>query len=259
MSARARTQAGDVIEIRTPRGLAYAQATHEDRAWGWVLRILPGFYAERPRDLRSLVSTQHRYVTFFPLTQAVTRRIVEIIGREDVPGAARMFPMFRVAGLPDPKTGEIRDWSLWDGKRERDVARLTAEQRQLPILEVVNDTLLIERLVSDWTPEQEGLARAALPRTERVPPRMDVVHYLYFDTSEAGEAAAVGLRRDGLDAELGPASSSGSWLLRVAQVASTNDDVPRVRERLEAMAEELGARYDGWELKHGDAPSSSTW
>ena len=51
---RSRPKIGDVIEIATPKGFAYAQFTHDHPMGGEVLRILPGLYASRPNDLASL-------------------------------------------------------------------------------------------------------------------------------------------------------------------------------------------------------------
>ena len=42
---------GDVVEITTPNGLAYAQLTHDHPEHGAVLRILPGLYESRPGRL----------------------------------------------------------------------------------------------------------------------------------------------------------------------------------------------------------------
>jgi hypothetical protein len=58
---RVRPQIGDVIEIPTPRELAYAQYTQEHREpprHGSLLRVLPGLYGRRPDDLRTLVEQE---------------------------------------------------------------------------------------------------------------------------------------------------------------------------------------------------------
>jgi hypothetical protein len=48
---------GDVIEIPTDRGLAYAQYTHEAKGfYESLIRVLLGLFASRPSDLRSLVN-----------------------------------------------------------------------------------------------------------------------------------------------------------------------------------------------------------
>lgn len=62
---------GDIVEIRTPRGLAYAQYTHEPPQFGSLIRVLPGLYESRPSDPARLAREQHLWVTFLgiiPLT-----------------------------------------------------------------------------------------------------------------------------------------------------------------------------------------------
>lgn len=47
---RTKKRIGDVIEIRTSKGLAYVQYTHEyskPPKWGSLVRILQGFYEKR--------------------------------------------------------------------------------------------------------------------------------------------------------------------------------------------------------------------
>ena len=142
---------GDVVEIPTKKGLAYAQYTHKNAQWGALIRVLPGFHAARPPDLGPVVAGPERFVTFFPLQQAINRGIFEIVGQAEVPPAARPFPLFRVAGFVD-REGRVHDWYLWDGGQDRKIGKLTDEQRKLPILAVWNDTWLVEAIEEGWTP-----------------------------------------------------------------------------------------------------------
>lgn len=142
---------GDVIEIPTVKGLAYAQLSHNVKQWGSLLRILPGFHAARPEGFSDLVGQQERFVVFFPLQAAVNRKIFEVVGHEEVPKRSRPLPLFREAGFID-REGRVHDWSLWDGETSRKIGRLDAETRKLPMLEVWNDTLLIQRIEEGWTP-----------------------------------------------------------------------------------------------------------
>ena len=150
----ARVRIGDIVEITTKRGLAYAQYTHRHRRYGALLRVLEGLCEERPGSFRGLAGGKMRFHTFFPLQAAVNRGIVAIVGNESVPDHAKDFPVFR-AGVVDPRTGRVGVWWLWDGKNEWRVGELTSEQRKMPIRGVVNDTILIERIESGWTPETD--------------------------------------------------------------------------------------------------------
>ena len=136
---------GDIIEIRTSRGLAYAQYTHEHSTpprYGSLLRILPGFYDTRPKTFDVLVQQPYLFMAFFPLNAAIRQGIVERVAHVPVPPDLKEFPIFR-CGMTNPATGKIHDWWLWDGKREWRVGTLTEEQKKLPTCHIVNDTMLI--------------------------------------------------------------------------------------------------------------------
>ncbi len=144
---------GDVVEIPTKRGLAYAQYTHKHEKpprFGALLRILPGFFESRPKDINRLVHQKELFLVFFPLQAAINRGIFRIVGREALPTDAEAFPVFR-CGNTNPKTGHIETWWLWDGERSRKVGHLTEEQMKLPVRHLVNDTLLI-RWIEDGVP-----------------------------------------------------------------------------------------------------------
>ena len=121
-----------------------------------MIRILPGFFEERPPDLCELVKEKEKFVTFFPLQAAVNRKIFEVVENCDVPQSAKQFPLFRAAGWIDRK-GRVLDWWLWDGERSWRIGKLTQDQLKLPIRSVINDTLLIQNIEEDWTPETDPI------------------------------------------------------------------------------------------------------
>jgi hypothetical protein len=146
---------GDVVEIPTQRGLAYGHYALRHQQMGALLRILPGFFPERPTDFCELVKQPPRFVTFFPVGAAIHRGIFEVVANIAVPESAQTLPLFKACGHID-RQGRVRDWWLWDGERERRIGRrLCREHRPLPFREIINDTLLIERLEEEWTPELE--------------------------------------------------------------------------------------------------------
>jgi hypothetical protein len=151
-----RPQVGDVVEIKTSKGLAYAQYTHEHTKpprYGSLLRVLPGIHAARPGSFSELVDEKEQFVVFFPLVAAVKKAIVEIVGHEDLPEWAVPFPVFR-SGLPD-REGKIHVWWLWDGEKQWKVGDLTPEMRFFPQEEVVNDTRLIEMIETGYRTEDD--------------------------------------------------------------------------------------------------------
>jgi hypothetical protein len=149
-----RIRIGDIVEIPTANGLAYAQfnITHDD--YGALLRVFPGFFKSRPSDFVELVQQPESFVTFFPLQAAVNRNIFEIVGNASVPAFAKPFPLFRT-GVVDPATRKVKTWWLWDGEKEWMVGDITIEQRKLPLRGIWNDTLLIERIEAGWTPSSD--------------------------------------------------------------------------------------------------------
>lgn len=105
------TKVGDVIEIVTPSGFAYAQVSHAHDEFGELIRILPGLHSS-PLDLEALVKGPHLWVTFYPVDASVRRGFTRKVASHPVPSHARQFPLFRAAGLPDPKTGLVSEWWL---------------------------------------------------------------------------------------------------------------------------------------------------
>jgi hypothetical protein len=150
-----RLKIGDIIEISTQKGLAYAQFTHKHRVFGELIRIIPGFWQRRPESFGAIADQAHVFVCFFPVSAAVNRGIMEVVGNATVPKEAQRFPVFR-DGIADPVTGKVAVWWLWDGENEWKVGNLTSEQRKFPVSGVWNDTLLVERIESGWTPEKDS-------------------------------------------------------------------------------------------------------
>lgn len=154
MARKQKIKIGDVIEIPTAKGFAYAQFSHSHARYGALLRVLDGIFEVRPEDLNKVVNQQEIFMTFFPLQAAVDKKIFEVIGNFLVPEAAMKFPLFRT-GVIDPATGKVKVWWLWDGEKEWRVNDITTEQRKLPLRGIWNDTLLIERIEQGWTPAND--------------------------------------------------------------------------------------------------------
>lgn len=157
-TSRIRPRPGDVIEVKTPKGLAYAQFTHKDAVHGALLRVLPGLHATRPSDFTPLVMQRELFLVFFPLGAACNRKLVAIVAEEELPVRCRKFPTFR-HGFADAD-GTVAVWTLWNGKHEWRVTKLSAEEEHLPLLPGTwNDTLLIQRIAEGWRPSEANMAR----------------------------------------------------------------------------------------------------
>ena len=149
-----RKKIGDVIEIETNLGLAYALYTHEHRMMGSLLRVFERKFPSRPTDFIDLVGSPLQFETFFPLGAAVHRKLVAIAGHVAIPRYLQRFPTFR-CGVEDPKTKKVLNWWLWDGEREWIIGSLKEEQKSYPIRAILNDTLLRERIELGWRSTNE--------------------------------------------------------------------------------------------------------
>lgn len=150
-----RARKGDVVEISTKRGFAYAQYLLRHEQMGALVRALPGFFSERPTRFTDLVTQSPRFITFFPVGAAVHRGIFPVVAHVPVSEAGQRLPLFKARGHID-RQGRVHDWRIRDGERERRISgRLPPKYHSLPEWEIINDTLLIERLEEDWTPELE--------------------------------------------------------------------------------------------------------
>jgi hypothetical protein len=145
----AKPQIGDVVEIRTNRGLAYALYTHEHEQYGSLLRVFSRILLERPREFETFLAEQTQFDTFYPLLGAAKRGIVKIAGHVEIPANLQRFPIFRAEGGIS-RDGRVLNWWLWDGVREWRIGDLSSNQKQFPIRGTVNHTLLVERIESGW-------------------------------------------------------------------------------------------------------------
>lgn len=148
---RSRPQIGDVIEILTPHGLAYAHYTHKHPSYGALIRVIHGMFDSRPEDFRKIVMLSLQFCTFFPLGAACNRGIVRVIANEPISAANREFPTFRAS--TKGRDGSWGDWWLWDGDKEWRIGKLKPGMAALPPRGVINDTLLVERIIGGWRHE----------------------------------------------------------------------------------------------------------
>jgi hypothetical protein len=148
-----RPKIGDVIEIDTGEGFAYAHYSHKHEEWGCLLRVYNKRYPERPVDLAAAVAGEPTFYKFFPLGSYVHRGVVTIADHVPLSEAAMVFPRFR-NGNPD-LAGKVHLWSIWDGERSVRVGPLTDEIRTLSQLGLCDDVFLIHQIVTGWTPETD--------------------------------------------------------------------------------------------------------
>jgi hypothetical protein len=144
---------GDIIEIPTSKGLAYAQYTHKHEKYGTLIRVFDGIFKSRPLDFTELTKKRHKYFMFSPIQPPINKGSFFIVGNTGIPEEARKFPIFR-SGLPD-RNGKIEKWWLFDGNKDWWVGKLTPELRALPLEGIFTETALVYAIENGWTPETD--------------------------------------------------------------------------------------------------------
>jgi len=248
VSSRKRARPGDILEVITPRGLAYVQYAGKHPKYGTAIRVLPGFFAVRPKDWAGLVS-QEGYFTFYPVGVAVAQGAVTIAAHEPVPPGRELPSRFRRAGWRTPE-GRVTTWLICDGTQETRRTELSEEERRLFIASIWNHEFLVERLVEEWRPVQEPAEPPVIepPSSsgEDTPGRL--AHSLYLPTREAGEEVAATLRERGFEVVSRLGADDVNWLVLATHLLEDPEALPTVRAELEQLAERYSGEYDGWEL-----------
>lgn len=137
---------GDIIEIRTQKGLAYVHLTHSHDSYPPVVRVLKGVQAERPADLATHAAGAPHVTAMIPLEQALDRLGLahEKVAEVPLPEGEQRFPTFRMP-IRD-KQGEIVYWWFWDGQGLTYSAELDAVQETLPLREIMSSARLLQVL-----------------------------------------------------------------------------------------------------------------
>jgi hypothetical protein len=145
---------GDVIRIKTAKGYAYAQLTHENKLLGFMIRVFPGIHKEPVEDVCELVKQEELYSTFIHRLDFYEEPHIVIVTNCPLTPRSRLFPMFR-DGIKNPNTGRVEKWWLWNGENSAPVGPLTEEMKTMPIREFNNYKTLIKKIESGWLPSDE--------------------------------------------------------------------------------------------------------
>jgi len=144
---------GDIIEIKCPNNLYYAQYTHKAPMDGDLIQITDKGFEKRPDSLEYILSCDIRIITFTGLSVLLQEEEFEVIGNAPAPDERKNMPVFRVAGHIT-KEGVVTGWKFWDGGDswpEKYVKKLTKEQQKLPVREIWSIDVLLKRIESGWT------------------------------------------------------------------------------------------------------------
>lgn len=149
---KTRAVIGDIIEISTPKGLAYAQYTYRDAVYGELLKVFHGLHENRRSTFSTIPGEKEAFWAFYPLNEALKHNLVQVVAHEKIPGPK--FPLFRIAGART-RTGLVQSWWLWDGAEKWPVEQLNPEHHELPVASVWNHKLLINRIIGAWRSSDE--------------------------------------------------------------------------------------------------------
>jgi hypothetical protein len=147
MSLRKRAKPGDILELKLDEGFAYLHYLGKHPEYGAAIVVSSLF--ESPQMPVNAVSSG--YVTFYPVTVAVARGLVKIVGHLPPPP----LPLrYRRAGAR--YGNQVVAWIIEDGTQQIVTKKLSNEELRLPIAAIWNHEMLISKVVKGWTPLQEG-------------------------------------------------------------------------------------------------------
>jgi hypothetical protein len=154
-----RVKIGDIIEIKTKKGLFYAQYTHWHSEEGEIIQITKTSFDRRPTDLETILKCDIGIVTFLPIKAALREEEFQMVGNAPVPQDRQVFPIFRSPCQITPGR-KVLSWLFWDGLQtwpKTPVTSLNDSERKLPIRISWCKVSLLERLESGLKPEQYDL------------------------------------------------------------------------------------------------------
>lgn len=140
---------GDVLQVLTSQGVAYAQVTHKHPEFGFLIRVFPGFYDTIPGDFSTVTNTKPQFSAFFVVQSAVNQGLLSVVANAPIPEEIKPFPVFRARS--GGAGGAI--W-LWDGSQESRLDRaLSTEEQGYPTRGIISAPLLVDRIEKGYKAE----------------------------------------------------------------------------------------------------------
>jgi hypothetical protein len=239
------------------------QYSHDGGDMGELVRVLPGLFSIRPPNLAELSAERELYFVFYTLSYAIREHQAEVVSHQPVPEWAQAYPDMRWCGAPGPD-GKAIAWKIFNASSSLSVAEharapviheLTPEQRKLSIHQLWPHPVIVKALASGWTPERaeelQEVAREAKRGAESHPGKGSpeaLRHYLYFRQRSKAEEASIRLRTHGRSVKVRKGADGKHWLALATQaMPTTAEQMNQTCDEIQALAEELGGEYDGWE------------
>ncbi|MFC1597737.1 hypothetical protein ACFL5Q_07360 [Planctomycetota bacterium] len=152
---RQRAKPGDLLEVKSSRGLSYVQYVGKHPEYGDVILVLPGCFKGRPSDLTCLVDEAAGFLAFYSARAAVLQDLAEIVASHNLPSEIEVPTKLRRAGARGPG-GEVRTWIIENEDHEIVREKLSDLEKQLPIAAIWDHELLTRRISEGWRPENQG-------------------------------------------------------------------------------------------------------
>lgn len=144
-----RVKLGDVLQVLTSQGVAYAQVTHKHPEYGYLIRVFSGFHDRQPGDFATVVAGPVLFSAFFVVQTAVNQSLLAVVGHVPVPEHLQAFPVFR-----SRNGGAGGSLWLWDGETSVCLERELSEQEQrYPVRGIISAPLLVERIEKNYRAE----------------------------------------------------------------------------------------------------------
>jgi hypothetical protein len=251
-----RIRRGQIIEVVTPRGLAYVQYVSRHRKYGDTIRALPGLFGARPKDFSGL-ARKHAYFAFYPVGAAVTRGFVAPVATEAIPTDLEEPRRMRRRGAIS-RDGRVLAWLIVEGDHEVLRHELSDEEKRLPIASIWNHAYLVDRLAEEWSPEMDDTRRETLSdhsapaeptASLQVGTSARVTHYLYFPAERSARVAAQELTGRGFEATTRPSVDIKNWLVLAKHDLPNPDLLYTFRSLAEGVAGANSGKYDGSEVE----------
>lgn len=142
-------QPGDTFEIETSKGLGYVQFVHRDKRGIEYVRVIDGLFKRRPDNLTEFVGKKERYIVGFPITIGASRNVVDYVANFSLPADFEMPEHMRTEHFV---RGEFLGWHIVNVNnwKRRLVSHLSENEEKLSPWGIWNDTLMKERIATNW-------------------------------------------------------------------------------------------------------------
>ncbi|MFJ1337866.1 hypothetical protein ACIKP7_06955 [Pseudomonas caricapapayae] len=140
---------GDILQVLTSQGVAYAQVTHKHPEFGFLIRVFPDFYNEQPKDFFDMVDEEPQFSAFFVVQSAVNQGLMSVVANVPVPERLQIFPTFR-----SRNGGSGGSLWLWSGSESFRLERaISPEELKYPTRGIISAPLLVERIENNYRAE----------------------------------------------------------------------------------------------------------